>query len=105
MLAFDVCVNGKRLCLAGTAPNDMFSTIISWTCRSPNLIEFNVGGIASGDPQVQIDWTTPRISIGDEITIRLVDSDTFDESGERRPMHLRGPESRPESQHNVYMAL
>ena len=93
MLAFDVLVNGKRLCLAGTAPNDVISTIISWARRTPDTINFHVGGISSGNSHVQIDWTTPTISIGDEITIRLVDAETYDEPDERRPMRSRGPES------------
>ena len=88
MLAFEVSVNGIQLCLAGTESNEVVSTIISWTRRVPDAINFHIGGIASGDSQKQFDWLTPHISIGDEITIRLVETETSDEPDQTRP---RGP--------------
>jgi len=79
MLAFEILVNGKRLCLAGTDAHNVFSTIVSWGRRADDRINFHVGGIVSGDSHDHYEWTTPAIGIGDEVTIRIMDSEKCDE--------------------------
>jgi hypothetical protein len=78
MLAFEVLVNGKRLCIAGTGQMDVVSAAISWARREADTINFHVGGIAAGDQGEHLSWNTPTIGIGDEVTIRLVDANTSD---------------------------
>ena len=94
MLAFEISVNGKRLCVAGTAVSDVISTVVSWVrsrSNMPEQLDFHVGGILAGESPTHFGWTTPLIGPGDEITIRLVDTDSWDE-----PEHLYEPASVPE---------
>jgi hypothetical protein len=79
MLAFEVLVNGKTLCIAGAEMSDVMSTSMTWARRDPDRIRFNVGGIVAGKPNEHFLWKTPSIAIGDEIKIRLVDADTWDD--------------------------
>ena len=79
MLAFEILVNGKSLCIAGTAPNAVLSTILSWSRRHPERLNFHVGGIPGDDSTRHFEWETPRIEIGDEVLIRVIEADTCDE--------------------------
>lgn len=90
MLAFEVLVNGKRLCIAGTGTSKVISTTVSWARRSADTINFHVGGIVADESNEHFAWTTPPIGIGDEITIRLVDADSWD-----NPQHLGPPPTIP----------
>ncbi len=83
MLAFEVWVNGDRLCTASTATNCVLSTILSWASRRPDSINFCVGGVASDDRNCHVDWATPQIKIGDEIRVRVIDTDEYDQPDER----------------------
>lgn len=81
MIAFDVAVNGKKVCTAGT--ERVLSAGVTWTCRSPNTIMFNVGGISDeGGADHHVEWHVPSISVGDVVTIRIIDSPMPD-----RPIH------------------
>ena len=94
MLAFEISEIGKRLCIAGTEMSDVLSTGLSWvrrTNRRPERLNFNVGGIISGDSRTHFAWTTPSITSGDEITIRLIDADSWDE-----PEHIYQPSPNSE---------
>ena len=78
MLAFEVSVNGDRLCTASAANHCVLSAVLSWARRKPEVINFHVGGVAADDPKRHVDWTTPTIGVGDEVRIRVIDTDTFD---------------------------
>ena len=79
MLAFEVLLNGRRLCLAGTAHHSrVLAAALSWTHREPERLDFHVGGvIANADQHFVFD--TPEVQVGDEILIRVVNSDTADQ--------------------------
>jgi hypothetical protein len=81
MLGLEVSVNGKRLCIA-TAEN-VVSTIVSWADRDPNRINFHVGGIPATREGEHIEWDTPRLAIGDIVTIRIIEADLADPPGRR----------------------
>ena len=83
MLAFEVWVNNERLCTASTANHNVVSTILSWASRRPNDIDFHVGGIAADDLNYHTDWQTPEIKIGDEIRVRVIDVESYDEPDQR----------------------
>jgi hypothetical protein len=92
MLAFEISINGKRLCIAGTGMASVVSTGVSWTRREPDTIRFNVGGIVAANPLEHFDWKTPRVGIGDEITVRLIDATIGDD-----PDEVYQPAPNPES--------
>jgi hypothetical protein len=84
MLAFEITVNGKIACTAGAGPkNRVLASILSWSCREPNRVTFSVGGAAETDHTFEFD--VPEISLGDEISIRIIESDSVDEPSEFRP--------------------
>lgn len=83
MLAFEVSVNGKRLCVASTAMHDALGVCISWARRRADHVYFNVGGLASDDAKEHTAWRPPALAIGDEVMIRVIGTDTFDQPDER----------------------
>jgi len=77
MKAFEVYLNGKYLATAGT--DHVLSTIVSWSNVSPPAkpggeFHFHVGGI---DPLTSehVDWSVPEVGVGDEITIKIIETD------------------------------
>ena len=84
MLAFQIVVNGELVCTAGAGPNHrVLASAFSWTHRDPDRISFTVGGISESDQHQ--DYKVPEISIGDEVTIRIVDTDNVDQPDNIRP--------------------
>ena len=83
MFAFEVSVNGKKLFVAGAPPGGVLSSMLSWTCRHPERLQFHVGGLPGDGSQDHIEWKTPQIGVGDEIVIRITDSDATDEPHRR----------------------
>ena len=84
MLAFQIVVNGELVCTAGAGPNHrVLASALSWTHRDPDRISFTVGGISESDQHQG--YKVPEISIGDEVTIRIVDTDNVDQPDNIRP--------------------
>ena len=85
MLAFEILVNGKRICVAGTAPvNRVLSAALSWTHHEPDQLRPHVGGIPAETDQ-HFNYHVPEIGLGDELLIRIVETDDIDEPDEFRP--------------------
>jgi hypothetical protein len=88
MICFDVFRNGKRLCRAGVGDYGVLSAILTWVCRrgenQPAGKDFSlhVGGLYRSEPTVDVhpNWVDLYdIQVGDEITIRVVESAEVDE--------------------------
>jgi hypothetical protein len=90
MLAFEVWVNDRRLCTVSTATHTVLSTIVSWTARQADRINFHVGGIAKDSSGHHTGWDTPEPKIGDEIRIRLIDTEEYDEPDRRHTPEYLG---------------
>src|SRR3954447_17892356 len=86
MKAFEVFLNGERLCLAGIAGNCVLSVMITHVKRTVDRDEvgFRVGGLVS-DIDEHVDWAKAQLSTDDEVLVRIIDSDSADEPKERRP--------------------
>src|SRR5215471_19681411 len=85
MRAFNVSLNGKKLCLAGVGERGVLSAIISWVAggRGEDLF-IEVGGLANDE---HLDWIQQkRLQVGDEIRLRIVESGS-DEPVSRRRNH------------------
>lgn len=88
MIAFEVFVNGQRICVAGT--EIVTSVGVDWTQRTPDQVRFNVSGIHAGEQgEGHVEWPVPNIGVGDEIIIRVLSTDAIDPPT-RRP-HLPDP--------------
>lgn len=72
MLGFAISVNGKQICVASA--DAVLTATVTCTYHQSDDILFRVGGIAADDLQQHLDWKMPTIGVGDEVTIRLVDS-------------------------------
>ena len=85
MTAFEVSLNGGKLCVAGIEGPGTVSLILSWihgekdTPREGGRMELNVGGI-NGTTKEFATWIDspgtgfPELAQGDEIHIRVVES-------------------------------
>ncbi len=83
MIAFEVSVNGKRVCVAGA--ERVSSVSLHWAHHSPQRVGFSVGGVSSeGGVDHHCEWDVPPIGVGDEVTIRIVEADAVDR-GVHRP--------------------
>lgn len=91
MLGFEVEINGERSCLAGVAEFGVLTAILSWV-RTPEMIakegaeakklELHVGGLTeSNGGQAHVTWLNKDLLVGDEVRIRIVDTDHCDTPG------------------------
>jgi hypothetical protein len=77
MIAFDISVNGKRICLAGN--ESLFSAILSRVEDGTDRVDFNVTGMLSANGNdCPVMWNTPELQLGDEVTIRIIQTDSPD---------------------------
>jgi hypothetical protein len=78
MIAFEVFVNGERVCTAAT--RGVLTAILTWTWRQEEDTSLTVGGISEPDAGARhVEWPTPwPLKVGDEVTVRIVSTDEFD---------------------------
>jgi hypothetical protein len=86
MIAFEVHLNGEKLCTAGLGDVGVISAILSWRGNQPYkdrtmaataAIEFSVRGLTSPAGE-HVRWADPKVQVGDEIRIRVINSDRPD---------------------------
>lgn len=84
MIAFEVSVNGDKKCTAGVGAKDGLNVIIS----GPRLPDLHVGGL-SGEEHLR--WLKPgfELKVGDEVTVRVVETDVVDEPVDRHVSQTR----------------
>ena len=101
MRAFEVHLNGTKLCLAGVDSHGVLSAIVNSISGAQGASLFlHVGGLVS-DTHEHLNWVSQKpLSIGDEIRVRLVDTLSVDE-----PTNRRQPESAIESQKTLVRTL
>jgi hypothetical protein len=87
MIAFEVYLNGEKLCTAGLGDLGVLSAILSWRGTQPYQdgtapklasLEFTISGLTSpaGD---HVRWAEPQVHLDDEIRIRVVETSQADE--------------------------
>ncbi len=89
MIAFEVFVNERRVCVASVGDAGVLSAILSF-CRSAgrepgnNDLFLSVGGLANNE---HVHWTNPfeYLGVGDSVRIRVVNVEEVD-----RPAEYRG---------------
>ena len=101
MICFEVRVNGKVLCTAGVGDLGVLTAILKWVKREPNEcpedveitewsaeeLDLSVGGsIGHGKHgHTFLDWIKDHgLSVGDEITIRILDQPQCDPPAAKR---------------------
>jgi len=78
MRAFEVQLNGKRLCLAGVGERGVLTAIIEHIAGlNGSNLNLNVGGLFSSTWK-HVRWRNRRLKVGDEVLIKIVESESVD---------------------------
>ena len=89
MRAFEVYVNGKRLCVAGIGDDGVLNTMVDHVVgNGRNELYLRVGGLISPTNE-HVLWRSQRLKIGDEVRVKIVETASVDRPKER---HRRDPE-------------
>jgi hypothetical protein len=81
MICFEVYINGQKICLAGVGDNGVLSAMATFTASSElQKTEFRVGGMTKVDVETsqQIEWLDRELSVGDTITVKIVEAEKYD---------------------------
>jgi hypothetical protein len=84
MRGLEVQLNGKTLCTAGVAePDAVLNAIVNIIGRrqADYDMHIRVGGMEKNEFLI---WTTTRLTVGDEITIRVVEAPSMDPPSQRK---------------------
>jgi hypothetical protein len=85
MYAFEVFVNGKKVCLAGIGSDGVLSTIIAHhPFRQRRETRLSVGGLISPANE-HVRWVETMLQMGDEVCVRVVETEVVDEPSKRFP--------------------
>jgi len=101
MKAFLVRVNGKRLCKAGIGPDGVLAAIVNWVGGGPRRsrhghFTFHLGGLDSRTGE-HVDYHTPRLRVGDTVSISIVEARAVDPEAKRYSADLPQGEMAPPS--------
>jgi len=79
MRAFEVSVNGERLCSAGIGDDGVLTTIVSWLARpSGGSMHLEVGGLISQTKE-HVTWVRQKpLSLGDTVQVKIVEIEAAD---------------------------
>jgi hypothetical protein len=90
MVVFDVHINGKRVVRAGLPGYAVLTAVLTWANRRPlrglipsgSHLGLYLGGTESNGPVWEqgkdVEWTVPKVRVGDSIKIRILDSEEAD---------------------------
>ncbi len=90
MLAFEIHVNGKRICTAGIGEPGVLSAILNWVGSEPRKGErkadefasIRVGGLISSTEE-HVTWARRALRRGDKVVIRVVETERSDRPRQR----------------------
>ena len=98
MRAYEVYLNGEKLCLAGIGDDGVLTAIVSWVTgqdRADQILE--VGGLV-GPTSENVSWTKRKpLRVGDQIQINLVEATAVDKPVET---HRTDPERTLKAKEN-----
>jgi hypothetical protein len=100
MIAFEVHLNGARICTAGVE-NGVLTTILSWVDgrgrdgpaqngTSGSELTLHVGGLQAEENQAgqNLRWRDDRLKPGDSVLIKVVEAAGVDQPVSREPQDL-----------------
>ncbi len=85
MRAFEIHLNGEKLCLAGVR-NGILGVTVNWVARPGRRDEiggFAVGGLIDATKQ-HLEWAKRELHIGDELRIKVVEKNVVDKPRKRK---------------------
>jgi len=95
MIAFEVSLNGKRICTAGVHDLGVLSAILTWVRRRPahgrdrttieEELTAEAGGLHhdSAGRGEHLRWVHRALKVGDRVAVRVIDTTRLDEPAER----------------------
>jgi ClpA/ClpB-like protein len=90
MRAFQVDINGKRLCVAGIGEDGVLSAILNHIAgKTGDRFQLSVGGLDSSTDE-RLSWGAfVELSVGDEIRVEIIETDSVDQPQVRGPNLFR----------------
>jgi hypothetical protein len=83
MRAFEVYLNGKRLCTAGIGDDGVLTTIVNYVVgNGRDEVNLHVGGLISPIDE-DVTWRTTQIQTGDEVRVRVIEAAKVDKPRKR----------------------
>ena len=83
MRGMEVHLNGNKLCTAGIGTDGVLTTTLNVVSREGEYhMEMRVGGLENNE---FLNWSTNGLRVGDEITVRIIETDSIDPPAERKP--------------------
>jgi hypothetical protein len=74
MRVFEVYLNNKKLCVAGTGGDGVLAAIIDQvTGKNRNELRLHVGGLVSPTSE-HLEWRNLSLKLGDEVRVRIGNS-------------------------------
>ena len=102
MKSFEVTINGKKQCTAGVGQNGVLTAILSFVKGTrasqetqqdseSESLDIRVGGLANIDPGTSehLEWLNQELSVGDEVTIKIVEVLECDEPKTKETSYLQ----------------
>ena len=84
MRAFEVHLNGKRLCVAGIGEDGVLSMVITDVARKERShLDLRVGGLFSNTGE-HVEWGVQRLETGDDVRVKIIESTSIDSPSRRR---------------------
>lgn len=95
MRAFEISLNGKKLCLAGIGNDGVLSTTITYVpFRRRRETRLYIGGLVL--PQNEhVFWKQSILRLGDEVRLKIVEKNSVDKPRKRYP---RDPAAEAEAE-------
>ena len=86
MSAFEIYLNGEKICTAGVGNDGVLSAIVNCiTGRSRADLHLQVGGLINPGKE-HVSWIEQKqLTLGDEIRVKVVEADSVDEPKRRTP--------------------
>ena len=83
MRAFEIHLNGKRLCLAGIDGDCVLTVIVNHVVGDGrNELRLHIGGLISATEE-HVRWKAPHLRLGDKMALRIVETDRVDKPAKR----------------------
>jgi hypothetical protein len=91
MIAFDVRLNGKRICIAGVGDAGVLTTSLAWRGSQsyhkggPSVAEYlrlDVGGLKDSGEHLR--WLDRKLKRGDVVSIQVVQTNSPDKARDRQ---------------------
>jgi hypothetical protein len=103
MRAFDISLNGKRLCCVGIGEDGVLSTTITYVpFRRRRETRLYVGGLVM--PQNEhVFWKKSTLRVGDEMRLKIVEKESVDKPRKRFPRDFAA-ETKAQKRHVREMA-